>query len=194
MAVCLLGFSAAVSAQCTITSGPTITANGLTINVTGTGMGAIAPQYVWDWGDATNPGTAQSDVHTYAAAGTYTVCMYYTDITSPSTCIDTSCMAITVNAVGVAETHFGAGSITCSPNPFGATANFIVDLHASADVEISVFDINGKKVETVKDGEMPAGITQIAWTPENLADGVYFVQMVIDGNVQTRRIVHTCNQ
>jgi PKD repeat protein len=192
--VCLIGMSAIGFAQCTITAGPTVTPNGLDISVTATGTGAVVPQYVWDWGDQTSPGTQQNDVHTYAAAGTYTVCVYYTDITDPSGCIDTACTAVTVNAVGIAEANFGNGSITTAPNPFGATATFTVDLSSNSDVEISVYDMTGKKVETVKDGQMSAGQHNIVWTPENLAEGVYFVQMVIDGQVQTRKIVHTGNE
>src|ERR1041385_1738949 len=85
-------FSIAASAQCTITSGPTVTPNGLMISVTGTGTGASVPQYAYDWGDATSPGTSQTSTHTYASAGTYTLCMYYVDIAN-SSCIDTSCIS-----------------------------------------------------------------------------------------------------
>lgn len=187
----LVGFTSVASAQCTITSGPTITPNGLSISATATGTGATVPQYVWDWGDATNPGTTQTATHTYTAAGTYNVCVYYADITAPSTCIDTSCIAITVTAVGITEANGGVSSIAATPNPFGASTTFNVSLAQSGDVEISVYDVTGQKVETVTDEPMSAGNHSIVWTPATLADGVYFVQMVIDGNTTTKRIVHT---
>src|SRR5438552_897565 len=90
----LFSFSIA-NAQCTITSGPTITPNGLMISVTGTGTGAAFPQYGYDWGDLTTPGTSQTSTHTYATAGTYTVCMYYLDL-SDTSCHATNCMPVTV--------------------------------------------------------------------------------------------------
>lgn len=186
--ICVLGLSAVGFAQCTITS-TTITPSGLTINVTGNGTGATFPGYVWDWGDMTSPGLQQTTSHTYAAAGTYTVCMYYVDLTDTS-CQDTDCQAVTVSAVGIDETA-NVNSISASPNPFGATTTFNVNLTNNTDVEISVYDVMGQKVETVVDQPMSAGKHNIAWTPANLADGVYFVQMVIDGKVTTKRIVHT---
>lgn len=189
--LCVLGLSAIGFAQCTITS-TTITPNGLTINVTGTGTGATFPGYAWDWGDMTTPGVQQTTSHTYASAGSYNVCMYYVDLTDTS-CQDVDCQMVTVSAVGINETS-NVNSISASPNPFGATTTFNVNLTNNTDVEISVYDVMGQKVETVIDQDMSAGKHNIAWTPANLADGVYFVQMVIDGKVTTKRIVHTSNQ
>ncbi len=187
----LIGLSTLGFAQCTITSA-VVTPTGLTVNATQTGTGATMAGYGWDWGDATSPSTTQNATHTYATAGTYIVCAVYVDITNTS-CVDTSCQAVTVAAVGITEANSGINSISTSPNPFGAATTFNVNLTSNSDVEISVFDITGKKVETLKDGEMSAGQHAIVWTPENLADGVYFVQMVIDGQVQTQKIVHTSN-
>lgn len=194
LSICLLGMSALGMAQCSISSS-VITPSGLTVNATTTASGAAYAGYGWDWGDATTPTASASNTasHTYAAAGTYTVCAYYLDLTDTS-CNDQNCQTVTVSVVGIQEANAGVNSISTSPNPFGATTTFEVNLAHSADVEISVYDITGKKVETVQDGEMSAGTSKVIWKPENLADGVYFVQMVIDGNVTTKRIVHTSNQ
>lgn len=190
--ICLLGLVAIGYAQCSISS-ITITPSGLTVNASMVASGASFPGYGWDWGDNSSPSTTQSASHTYAAPGTYTICAVYVDITSPSTCLDTSCQSVTVSAVGIAENHFGAGSITATPNPFGSTANFKVNLTKEADVKISVYDMNGKLVESVQNGPMAAGANTVVWTPGELAEGVYFVQMIIDGQMQTRKLVHTNN-
>jgi PKD repeat protein len=185
----LLGMTAIGYAQCTITSS-SVTPSGLTINVTATGTGATFPLYGWDWGDATTPSFNQTDSHTYASAGTYNVCAYYID-GSDTSCQDTDCQSVTVSAVGINEANGGVSTISASPNPFGAATTFNVSLAKNADVEISVYDVTGQKVETVKDEVMGAGNHAIVWTPASLADGVYFVQMVIDGQTTTKRIVHT---
>lgn len=190
-AVCLLGISAIGIAQCTITS-TTITPSGLTINVTGTGTGAAFPGYGWDWGDATSPGLSQTTSHTYAAAGTYNVCMYYVDVTD-TTCQDVDCQNVTVTAVGISEADANGNSLSTTPNPFGTFTTFGVQLATTSNVEITVYDVTGQKVETIQNGNMAAGNHNIVWTPENLAGGVYFVQMIVDGNVTTKRIVHTSN-
>ena len=189
LSVLFLGMATAAFAQCTITSA-TVTPNGLSVNAVMIASGAAMPGYGWDWGDATSPATTQSASHTYASPGVYTVCAVYVDITNTS-CIDTLCQSVTVTAVDVAEANAGMNTISAAPNPFGTTATFNVNLVQNADVEITIYDITGKKIETIQDGEMNAGKTQIVWTPENLAEGVYFAQMVIDGVVTTRRIVHT---
>lgn len=188
LATCLLGISAFAVAQCTVTS--TVTPTGLTVNASATGTGAAAPAYGWDWGDTQSTYLQQNASHTYTAPGTYNVCAYYLDFNDTS-CNATDCQNVTVTAVGIQEANGGVSTISASPNPFGSTTTFNVSLAQNADVEIAVYDVTGKKVEVVHDGEMNAGQHQLVWTPENLADGVYFVQMVIDGAVTTKRIVHT---
>lgn len=181
---------AAVQAQCSVTF--TSTPTGLTLAATATGTGvATLPAYGWDWGDSQVTLNQQTASHTYSAAGTYNVCVTFIDVFDTSACNATSCQQITLSAVGVQEVNSGVNSITASPSPFGATTTFNVNLAQSSDVEISLYDVTGKKIETVKDETMSAGQHAIDWTPENLAEGVYFVQMVVDGAVQTKKIVHT---
>lgn len=186
--ICLLGMSAIGFSQCTITSS-SVTPNGLSVSATATGTGAAFPGYGWDWGD-TQYSYTQTATHTYAAAGTYNVCAIYVDLTDTS-CQDMDCQSITVAPVGISESNGSVSTISASPNPFGATTTFNVSLAKNTDVEISVYDVTGQKVETVKDEVMSAGDHAIVWTPATLADGVYFVQMVIDGQTTTKRIVHT---
>ena len=57
---------------------------------TTTGSGTT---YMWDFGDG-NTSTAQNPTHTYAAAGTYTVCLVVNDSCSA----DTNCMSVTAAA------------------------------------------------------------------------------------------------
>lgn len=189
--ICLLGLTAIGYAQCTITSS-SVTPSGLTVNATQTGTGAAFPGYGWDWGDSQYSYT-QNASHTYASAGTYIVCAIYVDIADTS-CQDMDCQSVTVTPVGIQEANGSVSTITASPNPFGASTTFNVSLAKNADVEISVYDVTGQKVATVKDEVMSAGNHAIVWTPATLANGVYFVQMVIDGQTTTKRIVHTSVQ
>lgn len=69
-----------------------ITQNQLTINANDASTG-FATSWLWDFGDMTTS-TQQNAVHTYAAAGTYTVCL-----TATSPCGNTtSCSTVTVCA------------------------------------------------------------------------------------------------
>lgn len=184
-----LGFAFSANAQCTIT-GTTITPAGLSVTTNMTATGATVPGYGWDWGDASSPSTTQAASHTYAAPGTYTICAVYLDITNTS-CMDTSCQAVTVTSTGIADNAPVVLGVSSSPNPFGASANILVTLNRSENVEIVVYDITGKEVATVYNGQLAAGVNTITWTPENLSEGVYFMQVNAGGNIQTKKIVHT---
>ncbi|GAB4134466.1 MAG: hypothetical protein Fur0041_07770 [Bacteroidia bacterium] len=186
----LAGISIQASAQCNVTF--TYTSNGLTINANAVGTGtAIVPIYGWDWGDASNPSVGQNQSHTYAAAGTYTVCAYFFDLADTVSCNAQSCQVITVQPTSIQEANAGVTTISAQPSPFGATTTFNVQLAQNSNVEIAVYDITGKKVAVVKDGEMTSGKHEIQWTPGNLAEGVYFVQLKAGNSVVTKKIIHT---
>jgi PKD repeat protein len=185
-------FSIAASAQCMITSGPTVTPNGLSISVTGTGTGATFPVYVYDWGDQTSPGTTQTSTHTYASAGTYTLCMYYADGANTS-CIDTNCTQVTVSATGINDPSATAMDISAVPNPFGSDVTFTFALTQSENVEAAIYDMTGKQVVVLKDGIMASGINRIDWKPAGLSAGVYFLRVNAGNSVITKKIVYTQN-
>lgn len=187
-----IGFAAQANAQCNVTF--TYTLNGLTINGSAVGSGtATVPVYGWDWGDASTPSVGQNQSHTYTAAGTYTVCAYFFDFLDTVSCNAQSCQVITVQATSIQEANAGVTSISAQPSPFGASTTFNVQFAQNSNVEISVYDMTGKKVAVVKDGEMTSGKHEIQWTPGNLAEGVYFVQLIAGNSVITKKIVHTAS-
>ncbi len=44
-------------------------------------------------------------------------------------------------------------------------------------VRITAFDITGRTVATLLDQHQPAGINQLLWQPEGLAQGIYFIRL-----------------
>ena len=183
----LVLFSTGAFAQCMITSGPTVTPNGLSISVTGTGTGATIPQYGYDWGDATNPGTQQTSTHTYTTAGTYTLCMYYIDLSNG--CSDTSCIPVTVVASGIATNSRPTMEVSAMPNPFTTFTTISISLSAPQKLNIVVYDITGQQVATVYDGMMENGQHSITWKPDGMADGIYFLQIKAGDIITARKIV-----
>lgn len=67
------------------------TSAGLTATFTNSSTAGVGATYSWDFGDG-NTSTATDPVHTYAADGTYTVCL----ITSEGCASDTTCQSVTV--------------------------------------------------------------------------------------------------
>ncbi len=191
IALVLVGIG--VSAQCSITSGPTITVNGLTINATAQGAGATSPAYVWDWGDASTPGTMQNDQHTYAGPGTYTVCVVYADQTNPFTCFDSSCTVVTVNAVGINDPNASALNVQAIPNPFNSQLTINLTMSNTEMVEVALYDMTGKQVAILKNGVMSAGANVIEWKPAGLTAGVYFLQVKTNHSLITKKVIYTQN-
>jgi hypothetical protein len=57
------------------------------------------------------------------------------------------------------------------------------------DVHIDVFDVAGKRVASLCNGEFPPGIHDVPWNAENMASGVYFVRLTAGDRVATRRLL-----
>jgi len=77
------------------------------------------------------------------------------------------------------------------PNPFNPTTTFTFDVPKDANVEVSVFDILGRKVTTLLNEKKLAGTYQIEWNATTFSSGVYFVKMKSDGFTETRKVVLT---
>ncbi|MDH4474566.1 MAG: T9SS type A sorting domain-containing protein [Fluviicola sp.] len=103
-------------AQCSVNFTENI--NGLTVDlsIVGTGTAAV-PAYGADWGDG-NIGVGQNPTHTYAAAGTYTVCAYYFDLLDTTSCNATFCADITVTTSSASIKEIAEPlSVSVYPNP-----------------------------------------------------------------------------
>jgi hypothetical protein len=185
----LFAFAFAAHSQCAVTM-TSLSVSGMTATGSAVGTGAITPIYVWLWGDS-QTSSSQNASHTYATAGTYTVCVVYADV-SNSSCNDSTCQVIVVpSASGIAVNQPVKADVKVTPNPFAASTTIDLTLNQSTDVVISVYDITGKEVATLQNGPMDAGFYLITWKPEALADGIYFMQIRTGATVQTRKIVHT---
>ena len=74
------------------------------------------------------------------------------------------------------------------PNPFNPHTRIEYDLSESAEVRISVYDINGKFIRHLLHKHQHAGSYEIVWQPENLSSGTYLIRMQANGFTA----VHKC--
>jgi hypothetical protein len=61
-------------------------------------------------------------------------------------------------------------------------------------VDVSVYDVTGRRLVTLARGLHPAGATRIAWDGRDalrgrVPAGVYFVRASVDGRSETRKLV-----
>lgn len=88
--------------SCTVAASYTYTQSGQTVTFSGSGSGNGTVTYKWLFGDGTNS-TLQNPSHTYAGAGTYSVCLLVYNVNAyGDTCAVESCKSITINACDVA--------------------------------------------------------------------------------------------
>ncbi|MGL4597593.1 MAG: T9SS type A sorting domain-containing protein [Bacteroidia bacterium] len=184
-AVLFMATAFTAQAQCSV-SITSITYSGMTITATmnPSGIG----NYGWDWGDS-NYSVGLTASHTYAANGVYIVCATYID---SSQCIATTCDSVPF-FLSIGDQQQVQVGLNASPNPFTNEAQFNISLSQASDAEVVVYDLQGREIAEIYKGELNAGLHKMTWTPENLAAGIYMIQVKTGGQVITRKIVHTTN-
>ncbi|MCX7834313.1 MAG: T9SS type A sorting domain-containing protein, partial [Ignavibacteria bacterium] len=75
------------------------------------------------------------------------------------------------------------------PNPFNQTTVISFQLPVSSRVNIRIFDITGKEIETILDEYKNAGIYKIFFNAKNLSSGIYFYQMLVNEKIFIRKMI-----
>ena len=80
------------------------------------------------------------------------------------------------------------------PNPFNPSTIIPVVLADHVHVQLRVYNILGKRVRTLHNGELSVGRHLIEWDGRNsqgktMATGIYFVRMIAGGKVFTRKMI-----
>ncbi len=74
------------------------------------------------------------------------------------------------------------------PNPFNPETVINYRLSAVSKVSLRVFDLLGREVAVLVDGERPAGVHRTTWNAAGHPSGVYFCRLETGSAVQTRRM------
>ncbi len=75
------------------------------------------------------------------------------------------------------------------PNPFNGMTNFEYRIANRGFVSLKVFDILGREIATLVDGEKLPGVYRVQWNAANFASGVYFCRMQSGNFIQTRKVL-----
>ena len=76
------------------------------------------------------------------------------------------------------------------PNPFNPSTTISFDIPDATDRNTSlyIYDITGKLVETLINISLPAGSHTITWNPQNLASGLYIVQLKFENQTFNQKL------
>jgi hypothetical protein len=80
-----------------------------------------------------------------------------------------------------------------APNPFNPRTTIRFDLPAAGPVSLSVYDLAGRLVKVLVEGEIPAGSHEAVWDGRDsagrgMASGGYFARLQAGGKVETVRM------
>jgi probable HAF family extracellular repeat protein len=75
------------------------------------------------------------------------------------------------------------------PNPFNARTTIDFDLSSASKVSIGIYDLTGRKVESLMDARLPAGNHQATWDADRFSSGVYFYRIQAGNYSESRKMV-----
>ena len=90
--------------------------------------------------------------------------------------------------IGNELTNFSIENIY--PNPFNSTTNIRFYVKNISKIEISIFNIRGKFIETVFNEYLVEGYQQIIWKPKNIPSGLYFIKFKSNHESHHRQILY----
>jgi len=80
------------------------------------------------------------------------------------------------------------------PNPFNPQTQIAFDLPSAGRAEIRIYDVLGRRIRTLVDGNRPAGRQILGWdgrddSGKEVASGTYFYRLVAPGVDESRKMV-----
>jgi FlgD Ig-like domain len=77
--------------------------------------------------------------------------------------------------------------------PARSEARFRIELHARSPVSFAIYDVRGRRLRTLVDGDLPAGATDVVWDGRDqngatAAAGVYFGSLQTSGTRFVARV------
>lgn len=81
------------------------------------------------------------------------------------------------------------------PNPFNSSGKISFELPAEDFVEITVFDVTGRKIDEIFSGVLSEGEQSIIWKAQNsqnstIASGIYFIRLKYRNQVQVKHCLY----
>lgn len=75
------------------------------------------------------------------------------------------------------------------PNPFNPSTQIDFSLPQTSDVQLTVYDMLGRRVATLVDGKQRAGQHSVTFDASNLSSGVYIYQLKTDGFSKSKKML-----
>lgn len=133
----------------------------------------------WDFGDGNTDSTTTTPTHVYTEPGTYKVCY---EVSDPLTGIkDSVCDNITIKgSTNIKTVTVSENTLSAYPNPFSEYVNVSYVLKENTLVDVSIYNSEGKKIETYVRAVKAKGEQKLTLNTANLSKGIYVINLVTD--------------
>lgn len=75
------------------------------------------------------------------------------------------------------------------PNPFNPTTSIKYALPIESNILLSVFDVTGKEIVVLVNGNVKAGFHEINWDASSIASGIYFCKLKVGNQIFEKKMV-----
>jgi flagellar hook assembly protein FlgD len=80
------------------------------------------------------------------------------------------------------------------PNPFYPITTITFDLHTESNVELVIYNVEGKRIKTLVNGQQRVGVHEIPWnglddSGNRVASGVYLYRLKTRETIQTKKMI-----
>lgn len=161
-------------------------AGGYPVDFVGAGSGDQA-RLRWEFGDDSTNTTSTTPTHVYAEPGIYNVCVTYADpVTGDSA---TFCQEVSTSPTYIPPVNDIASYLLVYPNPVVEELNLNYKLENSGNIEISLYDIAGKKLRVLENASQMAGDKKARFNLKDMAPGTYVLQISTKNGAMKKMIV-----
>jgi len=158
--------------------------------------------YHWFFGDD-DTSNVKNPTHEYLGTGPYTICLAIKNNTCYSEYCDTLSLDDTLHHLLPANFHIKvvdkttdvnetiADKITLQnyPNPFSEGTAINYEISTQAAVELTVFNVLGSKIDVLEKATKQSGVHHLEWNPQNLPEGIYILQLRVNDQILTKRMI-----
>ena len=78
--------------------------------------------------------------------------------------------------------------LSAYPNPFNPVTNISYYVNQNANIDVSVYNLMGRKVQSLDNSFKESGEYTISWDASNHASGIYYIQISNADQIKTQKI------
>ena len=85
-------------------------------------------------------------------------------------------------------------TLSAYPNPFNPSITIQIELknpiQTNMNVEVNIYDINGRFIQTLLENSIESGVHRIEWRPQNISSGIYIVSLQTEIGIKNQKVLY----